>query len=213
MGSRVQSQAGASSLGPCINWGNHRKPSFLTLYCLLPIYRERLILKSFIIISYHRSCYLYRLHIQKSSPFISEPPFKKGLQTLNINIKKCQRNKYNDLHCSLIGGFSKLHTVDVGVIGVAGRGGHPQLLLQCMVTVSGIFMLCSAEIWQAAGSKPDLFIVAGCSYLRRLSIPTACPVKESIYLCPGCIAGIVCAHRVLNSLIGGKICGTAPCKP
>ena len=36
-------------------------------------------LKSFIFISCHRSCYLCRLHILKSSPsYMSEPPLKKG---------------------------------------------------------------------------------------------------------------------------------------
>ena len=40
MGSRVQSQAGFDS---SINWGNYRKPSFLTLYCLSPNYWERLL--------------------------------------------------------------------------------------------------------------------------------------------------------------------------
>ena len=46
-------------------------------------------LKSFIFISYHRSLYLCRLHLQKSSPsYMSEPSLKKGGNPLKKKKKK-----------------------------------------------------------------------------------------------------------------------------
>ena len=53
-------------------------------------------LKSFIFISYHRSCYLWHLHIQKSSPsYMSKPPLKKGWRTL---LKKIFKKKKKFCH-------------------------------------------------------------------------------------------------------------------
>ena len=49
-------------------------------------------LKSFIFISYHRSCYLCRLHKQKNSPsYMSEPPLKR--RVANPFLKKLKKKK------------------------------------------------------------------------------------------------------------------------
>ena len=67
-------------------------PKTFISYSLLSVAQllGEITLKSFIFISYHRSCYLCRLHVQKSSPsYMSEPPLKKGgepfLKIKNIN--------------------------------------------------------------------------------------------------------------------------------
>ena len=70
VGSRVQSRARASrGFDYSIYWGNHQKPSFLTLYRLSPNYRKRLLWRvpyTFHTIVHAMCCLL----IQKSSPSI-----------------------------------------------------------------------------------------------------------------------------------------------
>ena len=59
-------------------------PKTFISYSLLSVAQllREITLKSFIFISYHRSCYLCRLHIQKSSPSYVWATLKKGWRNL-----------------------------------------------------------------------------------------------------------------------------------
>ena len=72
-------------------------PKTFISYSLLSVAQllGEITLKSFLFISYHRSCYLCCLHIQKSSPsYMSEPPLKKGV----ANPYKNKKTTFNQLY-------------------------------------------------------------------------------------------------------------------
>ena len=98
--------AGRVRFDSSINWGNHQKPLYLTLYCLSPNYRECLLWRvsySFHIIV-HAICVVC-LHLQKSSrSYMSEPLLKKGMANPfeKRKIKKCFFRIMHDQYLSSI---------------------------------------------------------------------------------------------------------------
>ena len=76
---RIQIFSGPGRAGVWFLYELRQTPKSFTLYYLLsvPKLEREITMKSFIFISYHCSCYLHHLHIQKSSPYMSGPSFKK----------------------------------------------------------------------------------------------------------------------------------------